>query len=577
MQNCQTELRYDAADIFTQARDNLSEIYKAFEQNTDIVSRQRCDIARRCEAFAGHPVKTCKLVVPTGGGKTLSSFRFALRHCLEYGKKKIIYTAPFMSILEQNSDEIKAFVGDEWLTEHHSNIWAELEDDEVLHEYELRTEKWDSPVITTTMVQMLNTFFLDKGSSVRRFHRLCDSILIIDEIQSIPVKCVHLFNLAVNFLSQMCGTVIVLCSATQPAIENVDHPIILDADWSMTGDTDKDFDVFHRTDVISKVTPYGMSNIEAAEFAAEKFKEYGNLLMVVNTKTSAKNLYRLLKERCANAEVVHLSTNMCPQHRRDSLRNILAALKAGKPIICVTTQLIEAGVNVSFRCVIRSLAGLDNAAQAAGRCNRNGESPIPCPVYLIKLREENVAKLDGMESAQRISERIISSKQYPDLLSSQTQSVYSAVLYTEMKKELSYRVKVDGMDTNLVDLLSLNHDNFSMSGLPKERQFSVQAFKTAGSNFEVISSQTRDIIVPYDDDAKSVIASLDTPWAFASDKNIKKKAQRYTVSIFEWQYKKLSDCGAIRALCSGAAALEDGFYNKEYGIDIDAEQKVLIL
>ena len=316
MSNSDTEEHHVLPPIWDAMHDRMQTKCDTFAKHTDPISLQRCSISDRCAVFAKHPVKTCRLIVPTGGGKTLSSLRFAIEYCREHGKQKILYTAPFMSILEQNSDEIRGIAGDAYFTEHHSNLLSELENREELHEYELRTEKWDSPVIATTMVQLLNTLFSGKSSCIRRMHRLADAVIIIDEVQSIPLKCVHLFNLAVNFLTHICGAVVILCSATQPTMEQTEFPLLLDEVSSMTGDTAEDFAAFHRTDVISAVTPHGFSYQETADFCAEKYEENGNLLLIVNTKAAAMALFALMQERCTDAMVLHLSTNLCPAHRR---------------------------------------------------------------------------------------------------------------------------------------------------------------------------------------------------------------------------------------------------------------------
>ena len=425
MTNSKTEKIFDTEELWGKMSERMQKKCEEFSKKADIISVQRCSISERCAKFAEHPVKVCRLIVPTGGGKTLSSLRFAIEYCKKYQKKKIIYIAPFMSILEQNSDEIKAISGEECFTEHHSNLLAELENDEELHEYELRTEKWDSPVIATTMVQFLNTLFSCKSSAVRRMHRLADAVIIIDEIQSIPLKCVNLFNLAMNFLTHICGTTVILCSATQPVIQQAKYPLLTDSQYSMTGDFSKDFEVFHRTEIFSSITTHGYSYEEAADFCKEKFLEQGNLLLIVNTKASAGNLFRLLKDMFSEIPVIYLSTNLCPVHRKNKISQMKELLHQEKPVICVTTQLIEAGVDISFRCVVRSLAGLDNAAQAAGRCNRNGESKTPCPVYLIKLKEEQVKRLEDISLSQQLTQQILENSQYKekDYLSYEIQSL----------------------------------------------------------------------------------------------------------------------------------------------------------
>lgn len=340
MSDSETETEFDTKQLWKDMQNRLNEKSNRFSSRTDDISIQRRSISDRCFEYASNEVRICKLIVPTGGGKTLSSLRFAIEYAKQHDLKKIIYIAPFMSILEQNSDEIRSIAGEEAFLEHHSDMLADIADnDEKLNEYELRTEKWDSPVIATTMVQFLNSLFSGKTSSIRRMHRLSDAVIIIDEVQSIPLKCVYLFNLAMNFLSQVCGSTIVLCSATQPPFELLNEfPMILDKNDSMTGETTDDFNAFRRTELIYQEKNGGFSYDETADFCRDKFQKHGSLLVVVNTKSSAKELYSRLSDT-ENAHVFHLSTNMCPQHRRKCINDIKEKLSANIPVICVTTQL----------------------------------------------------------------------------------------------------------------------------------------------------------------------------------------------------------------------------------------------
>ncbi|MBQ3346208.1 MAG: CRISPR-associated helicase Cas3' [Synergistaceae bacterium] len=577
-----TENQYDTASLWEAMSKRMNEKCAEFSKRTDAISKQRCSISERCAEFAKNKVGACRLIVPTGGGKTLSSLRFAIEYCREHGKQKIIYTAPFMSILEQNSDEIRKIAGDEYFTEHHSNLLAEIDGKEELHEYELRTEKWDSPVIATTMIQLLNSLFLGKSSAVRRMHRLSNAVIIIDEIQSLPLKCVYMFNLAVNFLTHICGSTVILCSATQPTLEDVKYPILFDNETiSMTGDIAKDFEVFRRTEVISKVTPYGHSYDEAAEFCMQKFEENGNLLMIVNTKLAAKTMFERLRECCKGTKIIHLSTNLCPVHRREKIEEMRRCLAENIPVICVTTQLIEAGVDISFKCVVRSLAGLDNAAQAAGRCNRNGEYPDLCPVYVIRLKEENLGSLEVIEQAQLITSGILDKKKYTDYLSYEAQREYFRTLYqqnenpNQSKKTFHYPIDKD--DT-ILDFLSVNQGRFNMSGISKKASPLLwQAFKTAGTFFQVIDNNTKDIIVPYNDEAREIIEELDNNLTPVQCHELLRKAQKFSVSIYELQNRKLSENNALRQLRSGAIALERRFYDQDCGVIMEGIEMELLL
>ena len=568
--------KYSAVpELWQSMKNNMEKKLAEFSERTDVISEQRKSISDRCADFAKNDVKICRLIVPTGGGKTLSSLRFAIEYCLEHGMEKIVYTAPFMSILEQNGAEIKSIAGEDNFIEHHSNALAEKSDNtEELSDYELHTERWDKPVIATTMVQFLNALFLGKSASVRRFHRIAKSVIIIDEVQSIPLKCLNMFDMAVNFLSHICGAAVVLCTATQPVTDDVRHPMLMDENESMTGDYQADFEVFRRTEIIPDIDPYGYSYEEAADFCADKFTTAGDLLVIVNTKSSALKMYDLIRTRCGNdADVVHLSTNMCPQHRRDKIKAIRKLLGEKKPVICVTTQLIEAGVDISFRCVVRSLAGLDSAVQAAGRCNRHGESIDVRPVYLIKLKEEKLGNLKEISTAQDITQHMAESGEYTDISSPAAVSDYFVKLYQYEKDKLSYSVPVN---ETLVNYLSLNKKRYEMLPDPKPcSKFESQAFKTAGKLFQVIDENTRDVIVPYNEEAEEIISRLEN-----SNENISvllRKAQKYNVSIYIGTERKLYESNALRDISCGAVILDNSHYNNEFGIDIEGAEKEILI
>lgn len=573
-----TEAFTDKKQLWTEMKAHLEERLSSFDGKTDPISKQRKSISDRCADFAKNDVRVCRMIVPTGGGKTLSSLRFAIEYCIGHDMEKIIYIAPFMSILEQNSDEFRAVSGEENFLEHHSNVVAEqfekAEQNEY-SEYELHTERWDTPVIATTMVQFLNTLFSAKSSSVRRMHRLSKAVIIIDEIQAVPLKCVNMLNLAVNFLTQICGSAVVLCSATQPVMDEVKFPVIMDEKYSMTGDFTKDFEVFHRTDIVSKIDPYGWDYDEAAEFCAKKFRESGDLLLIVNTKSEALEMFERIKRLCKDeAEIIHLSTNMCPEHRRDRIKHIRERLNEKCPIICVTTQLIEAGVDISFRCVVRTLAGLDNAVQAAGRCNRHGDEKGICPVYIIKFKNEKLGSLTEIKDAQGILQEMLGSGKYADLQSDEAVRQYFRALYQTEAGKLCYNASDNGIGTNLIDLLSLDTNRYDISERTSS-QFTSQAFRTAGTIFTVIDNNTEDIVVPYNDEARELIEKLMTA------KNglvpLTKQAQKYTVSVYGGAGRKLDENNGIYRTEFGTAILEKNFYDSELGIITEgAEHDVLI-
>lgn len=577
MSGLKTENEYNIKSVWEAMSAKMNEKCAEFGKKNDKISKQRMNISDRCAYFSNHRVNICRLIVPTGGGKTLSSLRFAIEYCEKYDMERIFYIAPFMSILEQNSDIIRDISGDENLLEHHSNIMQEIENSDELNEYEIRTDKWDKPVIATTLVQFLNTFYSDKLSSVRRMHRLSKAVIIIDEVQSIPSKCVNLFNLAMNFISGVCGSTVILCSATQPCFEKTDYPVILDEQSSMTDDYTNDFVVFQRTRIISKIRTNGYTFEEAAEFCFQKYEENGNLLVVVNTKASASKIFNLLNNKISEdnipPKILHLSTNMCAANRTDTLVDMKKCLKNKQKLICVTTQLIEAGVDISFRCVVRSLAGLDNAAQAAGRCNRNGEYDC-CDTYIIDIIDEKLGRLKEINQSQDISRQIIGMNKYDDLLDVGAMGDYFLKLYAEQSRELSYNVTDLSVETTLVNLLSINSDRVSLKN-HKMTPF-YQAFKTAGSKFVMIDNNTQTLIVPYNDEAKMLIADFDSD--LRPDKIIDKlrKSQKYTVEIYSGMLSALQSKNAVYYSKAGVLVLKEGFYDNQYGIKTDGCESILM-
>ena len=280
-------ISYDNNSVFSGMEDKIEEINKAFSTLTDPISLKRQDISNRCKAFFDNKRSIVRLVVPTGGGKTLSSMRFAASYCKKFSKDRIIYTAPFMSILEQNSDTIRGLMPDESLyLEHHSDILSTMGSGNDLELYELRTERWDNPVISTTLVQLLNTLFSGKMSSVARMHRLCNSVIIIDEVQSIPIKCIYMFNMAMSFLAEFCNTTVVLCSATQPSLEDIKYNQInftrYEAEYNrLLMPTPYDYEKLTRNSI---VTAKDFRKIEYKECEKIKLKPVCSILVKVNAR-----------------------------------------------------------------------------------------------------------------------------------------------------------------------------------------------------------------------------------------------------------------------------------------------------
>lgn len=495
-----------------------------------------------------------KLAMPTGGGKTITSMRLALRLAKKYHKKHIIYIAPFLSILEQNAQVIRSIIqDDDYILEHHSNVEVS-EDDEV---YRSLCETWDSPVILTTMVQFLNTMFQGKMSSVRRFHQLTDAIIIVDEAQNIPVKCIHMFNAMMNFLCYSGSSIGILCTATQPLFESVKRSLIYHEHKDILPDADKYQDAFKRTRIISKVKNKPMDTDELADFIQNVFDR--NLLIVLNTKSSVKTLYGALKNKIdPSVKLVQLTTYMCAEHRLDVIHELKEILK-NQRVICISTQLIEAGVDISFQTVIRSLSGVDSLNQAAGRCNRNGETSLG-NVYVIDYEEENTSRLPDIQEARKAA-RFLIDRKIEDLSAEKAVQSFYHQYYFQRCNEMDYSVA----HHKIFDLLSCNtaqvQDVRSTQGA---RHILCQSFKSAGKEFSVIDHQDMAVLaVPYKE-ASDYLNGIEDTNDYAVIRSFLKKLQRYMISLpaDDQMLKRLLKCHAVSFIDkAGIYRLDADFYN----------------
>ncbi|WP_408609899.1 CRISPR-associated helicase Cas3' [Lachnotalea glycerini] len=391
-----------------EAKENEFQNKKTNSELEQTIQLLRQDIWKQCNDFGSQPQGIYTLTVPTGGGKTLSSLRYALNHARSCKKSRILYVLPFTSIIEQNAQVVRdALLPKDYLLEHHSNVvdGEDTEKDEVEYR-QLLTEQWTSPIIFTTMVQFLNTFFSKGTKNIRRMHNLTDTIIIFDEIQAIPVKCISLFNDAINFLSSVCRDTIILCSATQPGLNKVEHKMQIKEEIIL--DLREKFADFKRMEIIDKRYKKKMSLFELGEFVKDVKKDNQSILIILNTKEIAKAVFQEVKKNLDDTNIIFyfLNTNLCPAHRKDGIKKMKEALNNHKQVICVSTQLIEAGVDISFSCVIRHIAGLDSIAQASGRGNRNGEGEIK-KTYIIELEGEELGSLKYIEIGEKAASYVL--------------------------------------------------------------------------------------------------------------------------------------------------------------------------
>ena len=519
------------------------------------LAKLRREMSEQCLSFAAKGNGIYRLAIPTGGGKTLAGMRYALELAKREKKKHIYYIAPYLSILEQNAGEIRRIFSDEEnVLEYHSNmIVSDKEGDDVEKGGSLSID-WAEPVILTTMVQFLNTLFSGDMKSVRRFHQLTDAVIILDEAQSIPVKCLCLFTTMMNFLSLCCNTTIVICTATQPLFEKIGLVYSQPAD--IISQIDQYHDGFKRTELMNCAEKKRDTD-GLADMVCELLER--NILIILNTKSAVQTLFQEISKR-VDEEVVlfQLTTYMCAAHRLDVIENMKKLLKEGsKRVICVSTQLVEAGVDISFEKVVRSLAGLDSIAQAAGRCNRNAEREQGT-VYLVDYAEENVSRLRDIKLAQDAT-RLVLDRFKGDLLSREAMELYYREYFFKRREEMKYNL--EDINDTLYDLLAENRKH-----RPKSYKYLMsQSFQTAGTYFKVIEdADTIGVIVPYGQ-AKEYISELRQTRSIQDAKYLLKKLQRYTVNIYKTDRKLESLMGrnAIdKSVLEGRVfILDEGFYD----------------
>ena len=555
----------------------------------------RRQIADDCLQRAADAQGIYTLTVPTGGGKTLASLRHAVHHAQTHGLERIIYIIPYTSIIDQNAEAVRDILGDEWVLEHHSNLDPEKQ----TWQNKLLSENWNKPIVFTTMVQFLDAWFGGGTRGARHIHPMANSVLIFDEIQTLPVKCVHLFCNALNWLVQFGGSSAVLCTATQPLLSacGVDEfpeykralvkargLLQLAPNAEIMGKNqalDKLFADLSRVEIKFNEKAGGWSVDEAGAFLLTQFQTALSCLFIVNTKKWAKDLYQYCKDNSVPSEALfHLSTNQCAAHRKALFARMKQRLEQKLPVVCISTQLIEAGVDISMACVIRALGGLDSIAQAAGRCNRHGENAGKGRVWVLNLQEPSLAKvLPDIDAGQQQAERVLREFAGQDILQPKAMRQYFEYYFYQRSDEMAYQINKNGSDS-LLSWLSDNRYNQAASDRNGKLKNDVlrghnldpllmHSFKSAGRAFQVIDAPTRAVIVPYGE-GKALIAKLCgeyEPKAFYGYLN---QAQRFSVNVFPNVWDKLLKEAAVQQIAdTGIYYLHTSHYIDEYGLSVD--------
>ncbi|GIV99946.1 CRISPR-associated helicase Cas3' [Roseiflexus sp.] len=497
-------------------RDKLDAHLKQFENPTSEINRKRNEILQACiEKGKKEKPGFFSLTVPTGGGKTLASMAFALHHAAEHGLKRVIYVIPFTTIIEQNAGVFKGFLGEENVLEHHSNFdWedkkredADNRTNSVYAKLKLAAENWDIPIVVTTNVQFFESLFANKPSRCRKLHNIAKSVIIFDEAQMLPREYMRPAMAAVWELVSNYGASAVFCTATQPGLER-----FLPAETKVTElapNPQELFEFYKRVEVkhLGTLTD---------EKLLDCLNAHDQALCIVNTRRHASGLFSGLR----GDGNYHLSTLMCPAHRRAKLAEIRERLSSGQPCRVVSTTVMEAGIDLDFPVGYRALSGLDSINQAAGRVNREMKRGVS-EMFVFEPESEFI-------------------KRTPSFLK-QTAEVARMVLRDHAEAPISIPAiqAFFGQLYNLQDPQAFDYKKIMNCFEDTDGKFN---FEKAAREFQIIEDPTVTVIIPYNEEAERLIEELKhTEYPFST----LRKLQPYTVSIFEGEFDKLSSKGVI--------------------------------
>ena len=536
----------------TELRDLLEQKLDNFYPPVSHINRIRCRVLDECLRMAPGEQGVYSLTVPTGGGKTYALMRFALRHATvpKRSMRRVIVAEPYTSIIEQNAEVYRQVFGDHNVLEHHSNhdlVRKAESDDDYDNTLRLAAENWDMPIIVTTNVQLFESLYANKPSRCRKLHNMAGSVVVLDEAQMIPTKflepCVRVLCELVNHY----GCTVVLCSATQPALDPFFAEFGLEVHEIVS-------DPITLVDELKRTRFTNLGSLSDDELV-ERLLEEQQALCIVNNRRQAQKLY----ERCAELanddgeSVFHLSTLMYPSHRSAAIKRVRCRLRHDDPCIVVSTSLVEAGVDLDFRNVYRALAGVDSLVQAAGRCNREMRF-LPNESNVFVFESEPCYKPPADLETRAAESRVLlkgelSEQQHPALDSLGVIESYYRNLYRHVSTD----------DREVVEMLS---DIKFSRGLPSI------PFAEVASKFNLIEDGSYTVIVPTEQN-KGDVTALKRRMATRATM---RRLGRYGIGVYKEDLKTLLQVGAVEPVGDDTFLLVDAErYHDDTGLDLYVE------
>ena len=518
------------------------ETLKSEAENTS-VNTIRDQVQQACLRMADSEPEFYSLTVPTGGGKTLSSLVWAMRHALKHDKKRIVIAIPYTSIIVQTAQTLRNIFGAENVLEHHSNVsFEELADnkdetDELALQMRLATENWDYPIVVTTNVQLFESMYSSKPSHCRKLHNLCNSVLILDEVQTLPTDYLQPIVNVLKAYQRQFGMSVLFTTASQPVLEGehrgCNPQVVLKGIEKVTEIIPEDYALHEK---LRRVRLHFDEQRSTYDDIASRLAQYDRVLCVVNTRKDAAEIYnRLPKDD--DVLTLHLSRMMCPIHVSETIAKVKDALAKKKKIRVVSTQLIEAGVDIDFPVVFRQEAGLDSILQAAGRCNREGKLGVS-DTYVFMLKESFLRGFINRANDARIDiSRVVDDKLSPLAIKKYFQKLYSYTPTFDVANKENY---------SMFEMLEEeNSEEFIADYKMKMPQIDYR-FRMAANSFRLVNDEGVGIIVHYitDDELltgkkpyiETLIERLEKEGPSYS---LMKELTQYTVNIRKSDFTKL--------------------------------------
>lgn len=523
--------------------EELFERFRQFSEQLDAksedthVNRTRREIRRKCIEAAGETQGIFSLSVPTGGGKTLSSLAFALEHAKQHDMKRIIYVIPYTSIIEQNADVFRSVLGKDQVVEHHSSLC----EDESTAQSRLAAENWDTPMIVTTSVQFFESLFASKSSRCRKLHNIVNSVVVLDEAQLVPIDYLAPILETMQLLVEHYHVTFVISTATQPAFGEriVDGKPFkgLKNIREIIGEREEVKELYESLKRVRVRLPEDIHNVSSWEEIAEELKTYDQVLCVVSDRKSCRELHALMPEG-----TFHLSALMCGRHRSEVIEQIKTKLKKNEPVRVISTNLVEAGVDLDFPVVYRALAGLDSIAQAAGRCNREGKLPEPGRVVVFVAPKKPPMGL--LRKAAETTCGIMSTVDGEPLDYDRFEPYFSELYW-----------KANTLDKKeIISLLASGYREFNIN------------FRTAAERFRIIDDPNQKTILVRFGESDQLIDLLRSK---GPNRKLMRQLQRYAVNIYDHDFSELLRQGAIEEVQPQVFSLVSSVgYSKVIGLII---------